>query len=89
MTARERFGVVVREQVGTRLRRVRELRNLSQEEMGWIAGVTQGSISNYENGRNEIPLSVLIAICGALGIRPTELVPALEESALQGATMHA
>ncbi len=37
--------------------------------------VAQGSISNYEIGRNDIPLSVLIAICHALHVSPAQLLP--------------
>lgn len=53
----------LRLQVGPRLRELRLRHRESQEAVAWAADVTQGSISNYENGRNEVPLSVLISIC--------------------------
>lgn len=59
-------------------RRVRELRvrhQQSQEAVAWAADVTQGSISNYEAGRNEIPLSVLISICEYFHTPLSEIFP--------------
>ena len=53
----------LRLQIGPRLRELRMQHRESQEAVAWAADVTQGSISNYENGRNEVPLSVLISIC--------------------------
>lgn len=53
----------LRLQMGPRLRELRIRHRESQEAVAWAADVTQGSISNYENGRNEVPLSVLISIC--------------------------
>ena len=52
----------LRLQMGPRLRELRIQHRESQEAVAWAADVTQGSISNYENGRNEVPLSVLISI---------------------------
>lgn len=66
-----------REEIGHRLRDRREALGLSQEEVAWAAGVAQGSISYYEQGKSEIPLGVLIAICRRFGIPPTEIVPSL------------
>jgi len=53
---------------------------MTQEEVAWEAGVAQGSISYYEQGKNEVPLAVLIALCRALQIAPVQIVPALEPS---------
>lgn len=61
--------------VGTRLRELRMQHNESQEAVAWAADVTQGSISNYENGRNEIPLSVLISICEYFNTPLSEVFP--------------
>lgn len=66
-----------REEVGHRLRIRRESLGLSQEEVAWAAGVAQGSISYYEQGKSEIPLGVLIEICRRFGISPIEIVPSL------------
>ena len=56
-------------------RLLREQRRISQEEIAFAAEVTQASISNYENGRNEIPLSVLLAVCDYLGVPLAEMLP--------------
>ncbi len=66
-----------RGEIGHQLRIRRESLGLSQEEVAWAAGVAQGSISYYEQGKSEIPLGVLIEICRRFGIPPTEIVPSL------------
>lgn len=66
--------------IGQRLRERRLALGLTQEEVAWEAGVAQGSISYYEQGKNEVPLAVLIALCRALHIAPVQIVPALEPS---------
>lgn len=61
--------------LGQRLREVRISRRESQEAVAWAADVTQGSISNYEAGRNEVPLSVLMSICEYFNIPLSEMLP--------------
>jgi len=70
-----------REDVGRRLRDRRESLGLTQEQIAWEAGVAQGSISYYEQGKSEIPLRVLIDICRHLNVDPIEIVPSLHVSA--------
>jgi len=69
-----------RMRIGQRLRERRLALGLTQEEVAWEAGVAQGSISYYEQGKNEVPLAVLIALCRTLRIAPVQIVPALEPS---------
>jgi DNA-binding XRE family transcriptional regulator len=64
-------------ELGERLRNHRVALSLSQEALAWEVDVAQATISNYENGRHDIPVSVLIALCRALGASPLELVPDL------------
>jgi transcriptional regulator with XRE-family HTH domain len=45
--------------------------------VAWEAGVAQGSIAHYEQGKNEIPLGVLIELCRALKVAPVQIVPGL------------
>lgn len=75
MSFRQRISHELRAEVGARLRLLREERHISQEEIAFAADVTQASISNYENGRNEIPLSVLLSVCDFLGVPLTEMLP--------------
>jgi len=39
--------------------------------------MTQGSISNYEAGRTDIPFTVLVRICAALQTTPADLIPTI------------
>jgi transcriptional regulator with XRE-family HTH domain len=65
------------QEIGERLRNRRTALGLSQESLAWEADVAQATISNYENGRHDIPVSVLISICRALSASPLDLVPDL------------
>ncbi len=75
MSFRQRISREPRFGVGARLRLLREERHISQEEVAFAAEVTQASISNYENGRNEIPLSVLLSVCDFLGVGLVDMLP--------------
>jgi transcriptional regulator with XRE-family HTH domain len=75
MSFRQRISHELRAEVGARLRLLREERHISQEEIAFAAEVTQASISNYENGRNEIPLSVLLSVCDFLNVPLSEMLP--------------
>ncbi|TAJ21356.1 MAG: XRE family transcriptional regulator [Dehalococcoidia bacterium] len=66
---RRALGRVVRD-------RRREL-CLSQGDLASAVDVTQGSISNYENGRTEVPLSVLLVMCEQLRIQPMDVIAML------------
>lgn len=70
----------LRRHIGTILRNRRLELGFSQEEVAWRAGVAQGSISNYEIARNDIPLTVLVRVCHALRVSPTDLLPFLAQA---------
>ncbi|MGE3960091.1 MAG: helix-turn-helix domain-containing protein [Dehalococcoidia bacterium] len=63
--------------IGQRLRDQRIRLGLTQEDLAWEAGISQGSVSHYEQGKIEIPLSVLLDLCRALRISPVLIVPGL------------
>lgn len=44
------------------IRGVREDRDLKQHEIAQVIGTTQQHYSRYENGENEVPIRVLIAL---------------------------
>ena len=67
-----------REALGHLLRNRRQEMMLSQEELGEAAAVSQASISNYETGRSEVPLSVLLCLCSELQISPADLIAHLD-----------
>ena len=57
-----------RKQTGERLRYWRVRRQSSQAEIARAAGITQASLSNYETGKRELPLSTAFAVASALDI---------------------
>ncbi len=64
-------------QVGTMLRTRRLSASHTQEEVAWQSGITQPALSNYENGKRDVPLPTLLAICRVLEIYPAQLIPKL------------
>ena len=60
--------------VGRRIREWRLQRELSQAEVARLAGITQASLSNYENGKRDLPLSTLLAVSGALNVSVGDLL---------------
>ncbi len=63
--------------VGTMLRKHRLSESLTQAEVAWHSGITQAALSNYENGKRDVPLPALLAICHVLEIYPAQLIPTL------------
>ena len=57
-----------RRAVGQRIREWRLRRELSQADVARTAGITQASLSNYENGKRDMPLSTLLGVTGALNV---------------------
>jgi transcriptional regulator with XRE-family HTH domain len=58
----------LRQDVGVRIREWRLRRELSQAEVAREAGITQASLSNYENGKRDMPLSTLVGVASALNV---------------------
>ncbi|MSQ30975.1 MAG: XRE family transcriptional regulator [Dehalococcoidia bacterium] len=63
-----------RSDVGQRLREWRLRRELSQAEVAHLAGITQASLSNYENGKRDLPLTTLLGVAGALNVSVGDLL---------------
>lgn len=55
---------------GEMLYTLRQLQNLSQAELGKIAGMSQANISNMESGRQEIGRLRALALAKALRVHP-------------------
>ncbi|MCO6180839.1 helix-turn-helix domain-containing protein [Ciceribacter sp. RN22] len=55
---------------GSRLKNARRLRRMSQAELGGLLGVTFQQIQKYENGKNRISASRIVAAANALGVPP-------------------
>jgi transcriptional regulator with XRE-family HTH domain len=59
---------------GTRLRRLRTKRALSQEDLGRITGIAASTISNLERGKRSAQHRTLRRLAEALGVEPRELM---------------
>jgi transcriptional regulator with XRE-family HTH domain len=60
--------------IGTKIKKLRELKNLTQEHMATVIGVTQSAYSRLEMGETEITYSKLERIAGELGMKPEEVI---------------
>ena len=63
-----------RADVGARIREWRLRRELSQAEAARMAGITQASLSNYEHGKRDLPLSTLLGLTRALNVSLGDLL---------------
>lgn len=75
MASRRRRSAQFRKALGERLRARRIELSRSQEGIALESEVTQGSISNYEAGRSDISVVVLLSICQALQVDLLEILP--------------
>lgn len=64
-----------RRAVGSRLRGFRATLGMTQSDVAWYAGITQAALSNYENGKRDVPLPSLLSLARVLRISPIDLVP--------------
>lgn len=64
----------MRSDIGQRIREWRLRREMSQADVARHAGITQASLSNYENGKRDMPLSTLIGVAGALNVSLGDLL---------------
>lgn len=59
--------------VGARIRSLRRLRGLSQQNLGVEVGVSFQSVQLWEVGRNRISASKLVLVANALGCKVSDL----------------
>lgn len=60
--------------LGARIRELRLLRGMSQQELGRRVGVTFQQIQKYERGFNRVSVATLIRVAAALAIAPEKLI---------------
>ncbi|MBN1162237.1 helix-turn-helix transcriptional regulator [Patescibacteria group bacterium] len=61
--------------IGLKIRKIRNSRNMSQERFGYKLGLSGKTISAYETGRSVPPLKVLESISRTYGINIVQLMP--------------
>lgn len=61
--------IAFRAELGSRLVDARRRSKMSQLDASRLAGLlTQASLSNYENGKRDIPVRTLVALAGVYGV---------------------
>lgn len=63
---------------GEELRKVREEKGLSQEQLGFESDYHRTYISQLERGEKNTSLKAVFRIAGALGVKPSELIERVE-----------
>lgn len=64
--------------VGARIRHIRKMRNLSQEELAFMTGLHRTYIGSCERGERNISILNLAKICKALDVSLWEFFCAIE-----------
>ena len=64
----------INEEVGFNIRRIREERDLSQEELATLAGLHRAYVGQIERGEKNIGLKNLEKIAKALGVNVKDLI---------------
>ena len=59
---------------GQRIREWRRRRELSQASVARASHITQASLSNYENGKRDLPVATLLHVAKALNVPLGELI---------------
>jgi transcriptional regulator with XRE-family HTH domain len=60
--------------LGTRIRELRKVRNLSQEALAAVSGLDRTYIGGIERGERNVAIRNLVKISRALGVPVSELV---------------
>lgn len=67
------FGIV--------LRRLRDERGLTQEDLAYESGLARTFIAKMETGRRQPSITTVFRLAESLGVRPSEIVALTEEEA--------
>lgn len=65
--------------LGQRIKELRDVRDLSQEQLADLVGVSQSKISHCEKGVRGISFVLGVKIAGALGVTANDLAEAIDE----------
>lgn len=66
-------------EVGKNIKKIRKEKNLTQDELAERLHCTRQTISNYENGKSEPDIELLIEIAGVLGVEINDLIYGLKK----------
>lgn len=58
--------------------RIREQRGLTQEQLGWAAGIHQTAIARIEKGERKPTLDTIFKLAAGLEVPPAELFSGIE-----------
>ncbi len=61
-------------EIGSRIRKYREERNMTQKQLAERIGVSNSRVSNWEQGLNRPDADILAAVCVALDVSPSLLL---------------
>ena len=61
-------------EIGGRIRKYREERGMSQTELAHLIGVSNSRVSNWEQGINRPDADIIVSICKALVVSPSDLL---------------
>ena len=61
-------------EIGLRIRKFREAKNLTQKAFAKQIGVSSSRVSNWEQGTNRPDVDILASICKVLDVSPSELL---------------
>lgn len=60
------------------VRRIRERRELTQEQLGWASGIHQTAIARIESGERKPTLDTIFKLARGLEVKPGELFEGIE-----------
>jgi transcriptional regulator with XRE-family HTH domain len=58
--------------------RIRERRGLTQEQLGWAAGLHQTAVTRIESGERKPTLETVLKLAAGLEVPPAELFDGIE-----------
>lgn len=61
-------------EIGSRIRKYREEKGISQKELAQMLGIKNSRVSNWEQGLNRPDADILADICRVLQVSPSELL---------------
>ena len=61
-------------EIGSRIRKYRKDKSLSQKDFAALLGVSASRVNNWENGVNRPDVDILADICRTLNVSPSELL---------------